>query len=90
MEKIPEEWGKRPTDEELRLCYEINFRWVKSELAWRLNQYIEDGDEFEMDEADFDDLAHEMDEHIDCFGTEYLGDWLYEELQRRGYGEEEA
>ena len=83
--KIPDEWRKRPTDEELSMSYKIHFRWVKTELAYRLDQYIDDGYEFSIDEDGFDDLAYEMDEQMDWYGSEYIGDWLHDELKRRGY-----
>ena len=91
MEKIPESWHRQPTQEELNVWATVEFEWAKRELAYRLNEhYIADGYTVEMTQDEFDELAHDLDEQIDWQGTAYIGDWLSEELEERGYAKEEA
>lgn len=89
--RMPKSWAKKPTDNEMRLCYETNLKWVKFELAYRLDEhYIADGYKVIMTEDEFEELAWDMDEQIDWCGMEYIGDWLSEELEKRGYIKEES
>lgn len=91
MNRIPEAWAPNPTQDELNVWSDVEFKWAKHELAYRLNEhYIADGYTVEMTEDEFDELAHDMDEQMDWQGCEYIGDWLREVLEERGYVKEEA
>ena len=91
MSKIPESWAPHPKQEELEVWADVEFKWAKYELAYRLNEhYIADGYMVEMTEDEFEELAHDLDEQADWCGMQYIGDWLSEELRERGYIKEEA
>lgn len=91
MDKIPEAWAQHPTQAELEVWSDVEFKWAKYELAYRLNEhYIAGGYTVEMTEDEFDELAHDFDEQADWCGMEYIGDWLSEELEKRRYIKEEA
>ena len=91
MGKIPESWAPNPTQEELNVWADVEFKWAKHELAYRLNEhYIADGRTVDISKDDFDELAHDLDEQADWCGMEYIGDWLSVVLEERGYIKEEA
>ena len=89
MNEIPTTWYRYPTQDEMKAWADTEFEFAKYELSYRLNQYIADGYAVNMTKDEFEELANELDEQIDWQGTAYIGDWLHDELEERGYVKEE-